>query len=224
MKQKKESKGTDKDSHIKSKNGDIFHKKADQYNLFQMLIDNIPDYIYIKDRENRFIIVNRAMGDLFGKRPEDFIGKTDFDFAPQKIAKESFKDDNQVIKSNKPILDKTEMIISSGKEFWISSSKIPWYDNNGNVMGTMGISRDITKRTQRTDSLLSKERNIINAIMNSITDHIYFKDLQSCFIRINKAHSEVFALKNPEEAIGKTDFDFFSEEHAKQAYNDEQRI
>ncbi len=224
MKQKKESKGTDKDSHIKSKNGDIPHKKADQYNLIQMLIDNIPDLIYIKDRKNRFIMVNSAMADFFRKRPEDFIGKTDFDFALQKIAKESFKDDNKVIKSNKPIIDKSEKVIRSGKEFWVSSSKIPWYDKNGNIMGTMGISRDITKRTQWTDSLLSKERNIINAIMNSITDHIYFKDLQSRFIRINKAHSETFGLKNPEEAIGKTDFDFFSEEHAKQAYNDEQRI
>jgi diguanylate cyclase (GGDEF)-like protein/PAS domain S-box-containing protein len=224
MKQKKESKGTDKDSHIKSKNGDIPHKKADQYNLFQMLIDNIPDYIYIKDRKNRFIMVNSAMADFFRKRPEDFIGKTDFDFDLQKIAKEYFKDDSKVIKSNKPIIDKSEKVIRSGKEFWVSSSKIPWYGRNGNIMGTMGISRDITKRIQRTNSLLSKERNIINAIMNSITDHIYFKDLQSRFIRINKAHSEAFGLKNPEEAIGKTDFDFFSEDHAKQAYNDEQQI
>jgi diguanylate cyclase (GGDEF)-like protein/PAS domain S-box-containing protein len=224
MKQKKESKGTDKDSHIKSKNRDVPYKKADQYNLIQMLIDNIPDYIYIKDRKNRFIMVNSAMADFSGKRPEDFIGKTDFDFAPQKIAKESFKDDNKVIKSNKPIIDKFEKAIRSGKEFWVSSSKIPWYDRNGNIMGTMGISRDITKRTQWTDSLLSKERNIINAIMNGITDHIYFKDLQSRFIRINKAHSEAFGLKNPEEAVGKTDFDFFSEEHAKQAFEDEQNV
>jgi diguanylate cyclase (GGDEF)-like protein/PAS domain S-box-containing protein len=224
MKQKKESKDTDKDSHIKSKNGDIHHKKADQYNLFQILIDNIPDYIYIKDRKNRFIMVNSAMADFYGKRPEDFIGKTDFDFALQKIAKESFKDDNKVIKSNKPIIDKSEKVIRSGKEFWVSSSKIPWHDRNGNIMGTMGISRDITKRTQWADNLLNKERNIINAMMNSITDNIYFKDLQSRFIRINKALSENFGIKDPEEAIGKTDFDFFSEEHAKQAYNDEQRI
>ena len=224
MKQKKESKGTDKDSHIKSKNGAIPHKKADQYNLFQILIDNIPDYIYIKDRKNRFIMVNSAMADFFEKRLEDFIGKTDFDLTPQKIAQESFKDDNKVIKSNKPIIDKSEKLIHSGKEFWVSASKIPWHDRNGNIMGTMGISRDITKRTQWTDSLLNKERNIINAVMNSITDHIYFKDLQSRFIRINRALAENFGIKDPEEAIGKTDFDFFSKEHAKQAYEDEHRI
>ena len=215
---------TEKNNKTKSKNKSIAYIQEGRYNLFQTLIDNIPDYIYIKDRENRFIIVNRAMGDLFGKRPEDFIGKTDFDFAPQKIAKESFKDDNQVIKSNKPILDKTERVISSGKESWISSSKIPWYDNNGNVMGTMGISRDITKRTQWSDNLLSKERNIINALMNNIPDDIYFKDLNSRFVRINMAWAKKHGIENPEDAIGKTDFDFFSEEHAQQAYNDEQNV
>jgi diguanylate cyclase (GGDEF)-like protein/PAS domain S-box-containing protein len=215
---------TEKNNKTKSKNKSISYIQEGRYNLFQTLIDNILDYIYIKDRENRFIIVNRAMGDLFGKRPEDFIGKTDFDFAPQKIAKEAFKDDNQVIKSNKPILDKTERIISSGKESWLSSSKIPWYDNNGNVMGTMGISRDITKRTQRSDNLLSKERNIINALMNNIPDDIYFKDLNSRFVRINMACAKKHGIENPEDAIGKTDFDFFSEEHAQQAYNDEQNV
>ncbi|MCJ7665760.1 MAG: PAS domain-containing protein, partial [Actinobacteria bacterium] len=178
---------TKKNNKTKSKDSSISSIREGESYLLQTLIDNIPDYIYIKDKENRFIIVNKAMTGLFGKKPEDFIGKTDLDIASPISAKESFKDDSQVIKSKKPIIDKTERIMGLGKEFWMSSSKIPWYDNNGNIMGTMGISRDITRRTQSTDNLLGKERNIINALMDNIPDSIYFKDKNSKFIKMNKA-------------------------------------
>jgi len=205
-------------------NKDMFHDQMDQYYLLQTLIDNIPDNVYIKDKKNRFIMVNKVFADSISKKPEDFIGKTDLDFFPKDRVKEYSKDENRVMKSGKPITDKVEKLIHSGKEFWMSTSKIPWHDKNGNIMGTMGISRDVTERKKVADDLLSRERNIINALMNNITDSIYFKDLQSRFVRINKALVERLGFKNPEEAIGKTDFDFFSKEHAKQAYNNEQQI
>ena len=202
---------------------ELYIQESEQI-LLETLIDNIPDHIYIKDRKNRFIMVNKAMADLFGKKPKDFIGKTDYDFAIKETAKESFKDDTNVIKSGKPIIDKTEKVMHLGKESWVSSSKIPWYDKSGKIMGTMGISRDITKSKEKTDQLLSVERNIIDALMNNIPDSIYFKDIRSSFIRINKACAKKFGLKDPKEAIGKTDFDIFSKEHAQQAYDDEQKI
>jgi diguanylate cyclase (GGDEF)-like protein/PAS domain S-box-containing protein len=224
MKQKKQSKSIGKDSYVKSKNGDIPHKKAEQYNLFQILIDNIPDNIYIKDIKNKFIMVNKTMADFMGKETKDFIGKTDFDFFPKEKSKEYSQDENLVMKKGKPITDKVEKVLHSGKEFWMSSSKIPWYDKNGNIMGTMGISRDITKRKQLENNLLGRERNFFGALMNNIPDSIFFKDLNSRIVRINMACAKKHGIENPEDAIGKTDFDFFSEEHAQQAYNDEQNV
>lgn len=224
MAKKNLNKKVGKNNNTVNKDKDMPYGQGDQYYLLQTLIDNIPDHIYIKDKKNRFIMVNKIKAAAGGEKPEYYIGKTDFDFFPKESAKLYSKDDNQVLRSGKPIVDKTEKVIRSGKEFWVSSSKIPWYDRNGNIMGTMGISRDITERKEAADGLLSRERNIINALMNSVTDSIYFKDLKSRFIRINKSLVERLGFKNPEEAIGKTDFDFFSEEHAKQAYNDEQQI
>ena len=90
-------------------------------------------------------MVNKAMADFWGWKLDDFIGKTDFDFYPKKIAKGCFEDENNVMKNREPIIGKVEMVVSSGKEFWVSSSKIPWYSRNGKIMGTMGISRDITE-------------------------------------------------------------------------------
>jgi len=131
--------------------------KKDQYNLVQTLIDNIPDHIYVKDKKNRFIIVNKAKADFEGKKPEDFIGKTDFDFFPKERSEEYFRDENQVIKTGKPVIDKVDKVVSSsGKVYWFSSTKIPWRDKNGNITGTMSISRDITQRKQSLDNLLKE--------------------------------------------------------------------
>ena len=123
--------------------------------VLKLIIDSIPDHLYIKDIKNKFIMVNKTMADFMGKETKDFIGKTDFDFFPEEKSKEYSQDENLVMKKGKPITDKVEKVIYSGKEFWMSSSKIPWYDKNGNIMGTIGISRDITKRKNFEDSLLA---------------------------------------------------------------------
>ena len=224
MAKKNLNKKVGKNNNTLNKDKDILYGQGGQYYLLQALIDNIPDYIYIKDRKNRFIMVNKMSADSIKKKPEDFIGKTDFDFFPQERAKEYFKDESQIIKSGKPIIDKVEKVIYSGKEFWFSTSKIPWYDKNGNIMGIMGISRDVTKRKKSEESLLGREKSFFNAFMNNIADSIFFKDLGSRFVRINRACAIKHGMENPEEAIGKTDFDFFSEEHAKQAFEDEQKV
>src|SRR5664280_3851972 len=85
------------------------------------------------------------------------------------------------------------------------------------------IIRDITIR-KHAEEALAKEQFLINALMNNLTDHVYFKDLESKFIRNNKAHAFSFGLDDPEQITGKSDFDFFSKTAAQQAYDDEQTI
>ncbi len=77
---------------------------------------------------------------------------------------------------------------------------------------------------KRTEEALAWERFLLEALMNNVPDHVYFKDRDSRFIRINKAHARLFGQNDPAQALGKTDFDFFTEEHARQAYEDEQAI
>ncbi len=123
-------------------------------NLLQALIDNIPDSIYFKDDKNRFIRVNKARAEFSGTTPENIIGKTDFDFFPQKQAKQALADDNRVRKSNRPLVDKVEKIThADGTEHWVSTTKIPRHNEKGEVIGTMGISRDITTRKQQEENL-----------------------------------------------------------------------
>jgi PAS domain S-box-containing protein len=87
----------------------------------------------------------------------------------------------------------------------------------------LSVIRDITIR-KNAEEALAQEKYLMEAIMNNLPDHVYFKDLQSRFIRINRDHALSFGLTDPSQAVGKTDFDFFTEEHSKQAYDDEQRI
>ena len=77
---------------------------------------------------------------------------------------------------------------------------------------------------RQTKLLLQKEQQFLHALMDNIPDHIYFKDPDSRFLRINRAHARWLGLENPDDAVGKSDFDYFSAEHARQAYEDEQRI
>ena len=116
-------------------------------NLLQTLMDSIPDCIYFKDDKNRFVRVNRARAKLSKTTPENMIGKTDFDFFSEEEAKKAFEDDRQIMQSGKPIIGKLERITDAeGKEHWFSVIKVPWCDEQGKVIGVVGISRDITEQ------------------------------------------------------------------------------
>ena len=108
-------------------------------------MDNIPDSIYFKDEHNRFIMVNKAKAAHSNVKPEDMIGKTDFDFLPEEIAKQAFQDDEDILKTGKYVINKVEKLIGNdGSERWVSVTKVPRFDAEGNIIGTMGISREIT--------------------------------------------------------------------------------
>jgi PAS domain S-box-containing protein len=87
----------------------------------------------------------------------------------------------------------------------------------------LNVTRDISNRKQAEEAL-AQEQYLMHTLMDSLPDHIYFKDHESRFIRINKSMARFLGLNDTDQAVGKTDFDFFTEEHAKQAYEDEQTI
>lgn len=121
-------------------------KLAREHELLQTLMDSIPDSIYFKDEENKFVMVNKAKAASSNVAPEDMIGKTDFDFLPEDQARKSFEDDEEVKKVGKFIVNRIEKITEiDGSERWISVTKFPRFDAEGNIIGTMGISRDVTE-------------------------------------------------------------------------------
>ena len=123
--------------------------------LLRSLMDNIPDNIYFKDTESRFIRVNKAMAAWFGKKsPEDLIGKTDFDFFGNDHAGKAFEDEREIIRTGNPVINKEEKENWPGREeTWVTSTKMPLRDSAGRILGTFGLSRDITARKKTEEQL-----------------------------------------------------------------------
>lgn len=115
--------------------------------LLQDLMDSIPDIIYFKDIKNRFVMVNKAHAAALKLTPEEVVGHTDLDFFPPSLAEKYFSDDNAILETGEAIIDKIERAPrSDGSITYVSTTKVPRYDKDGNIIGTIGITRDVTDR------------------------------------------------------------------------------
>jgi PAS domain S-box-containing protein len=118
---------------------------AGKLHVLRALIDNVPDYIYIKDTESRFLVANLGVAKVMGvNSPDDLIGKTDFDFYPKQWAEKFYKDEQAVLRSGKPTLNLLEVVPQhDGSDRWTSTSKVPFL-KDGKLVGTIGIGRDVS--------------------------------------------------------------------------------
>jgi len=116
--------------------------------VMRALIDNVPDLMFVKDTECRYVVANAALARSTGvKSPEELIGKTDFDFYPEELAKSYRQDDTNVMRSKQPLFDREEVgVDASGNRSWLLTTKVPLLDNNANAVGLAGVCRDITAR------------------------------------------------------------------------------
>jgi PAS domain S-box-containing protein len=122
----------------------------EERNLFQVLMDNIPDAIYFKNLKSQFIRINKAEAGIFGiKDPAQAIGKTDFDIFTEEHARPALEAEEQIIRTGQPLIDFEEKeTFPDGHTRWISTSKLPFRNTNGEIIGTFGISHDMTKRKE----------------------------------------------------------------------------
>lgn len=138
--------------------------KRDQWYL-RALLENIPDSIYFKDLSSRFVRVSHAMSKVFGLGdPKLMEGKRDFDFFTGDDAKPAFDAEQEIIRTERPIIDVEEkQSWPDGRVTWTSATKLPLYNEYGQVIGTFGISRDITGRKHTETALAQSQRNLIEA-------------------------------------------------------------
>jgi two-component system, sensor histidine kinase and response regulator len=128
---------------------------AYERDLLRSLLENIPDRIYFKDVKSRFLRVSSSMARRLGVAdPSDVLGKTDFDFYPQERAQEYFDDEQRIVLTGQPLINKLERIVDrDGRESWASVTKVPLYNKAGAVVGIIGISRDVTKLKEAETAL-----------------------------------------------------------------------
>ncbi len=161
---------------------------TDQREQLRALMDTIPDHIYFKDAASRFTMISRALGRSFGLAdPDEANGKTDADFFAEEHARRAYNDEQAIIRTGQPVIGLEEKEVwPDGHETWASTTKLPRTDADGKVVGTFGISRDITARKQADAKLADTNRRLEEAIAEAI-------DKTAQAERANAAKSEFLA-------------------------------
>ena len=123
-------------------------KKPSTRSMLQQLMDNMTDNIYFMDREGRLIMLNRAGADWLGfDHPDEAIGKTDYDIFTEEHASDAFEDEQRIIRTGEPVVGKEEKETwGDGHTTWVSTTKMPLRDEQNNIVGVFGISRNITEQ------------------------------------------------------------------------------
>jgi len=152
---------------------------SQESNLLGSLLDNIPDRIYAKNLEHRFIIYNKALTNRWGlSNPHELVGKSDFDLFPYDVASKYRAEEQEIIRTGNPILNREEsMTDTSGQTNWSLVTKSPFRDDKGNIIGIVGLSRDITELKVAAEALKESEekyRSLFNTAPMGIA-HINFK-------------------------------------------------
>jgi diguanylate cyclase (GGDEF)-like protein/PAS domain S-box-containing protein len=141
---------------------------VDERISLQALIDWVPNYLWVKDTQSRFIVVNSALATDSGRdKTADMIGLTDFDIHPPEVAQKFRQVEQSVLESGQPLIDAEEFVVNaSGTVKWLSSTKVPLRNAQNEIFGLVGIARDITARKQ-ADVLRSGQANILEMIATS---------------------------------------------------------
>ncbi len=199
-------------------------KLADGERFISTILDVVGALVVVFDAQARMVRFNAACEKLSGYRYDEVVGLRIWDMMvpPAEIA-----DVHAVVTDLQagvyPKTHESHWLTRSGSLRLISWVNTCLTDDSGVVTHVIATGIDITER-RRTEERLAQELELMQGLMEYLPAHVYFKDRDSRFTRISNSEATAFGLSDPEQAIGKTDFDFFTDEHARQAYEDEQEI
>jgi len=170
--------------------------------LVNTLMENIPDSIYFKDAESRFVRIGRAMAQRFGlSSPAEAVGRTDFDFFSEKHARSAFETEQGIIRTGQPVVDLEEIETWPNRpNAWVSSTKMPLRDAAGCIVGTFGISRDITRRKAAEEALRRSEAEH-RGMVEYAPLGIYQSNPDGRFLTVNRALVAMLGYASAEELL-----------------------
>jgi PAS domain S-box-containing protein len=175
-----------------------------QQTELQVLFDLIPAMIWFKDTKNRILRLNKRAAEIAGKSVEEIEGKSTGTIHPQEATK-FYVDDLEVIRSGVPKLGIVETLQSpEGKQLWVQTDKVPYYDKAGNITGIVVVAHDITERKQAEARM-----TILAHAVESTSELICITDLQDRFTFVNRAFQQAYGYAE-HEVLGQTPDILFS--------------
>jgi PAS domain S-box-containing protein len=172
--------------------------------ILKALLDNLPDHLYFKDRESRFIRNSKSHALSFGlSDPDQLRGKSDFDFFSKDAANKAFEDEKEIMSTGKYVSMEEQLTRKDNSVAWFSAVKLPLRDNDGNIIGTFGISRDITELKRReleshilfeiTQGMTTTDNleELLKLIHRSLGKVVY---AENCFIALHNQKTGLFSF------------------------------
>jgi PAS domain S-box-containing protein len=170
--------------------------------ILDALINNVPDFMYVKDPLSRFVVANAHTARALGvKSPNDLVGKTDFDFLPQEMARTYYKDEQELLRSGIPLYNREEAALDENQnQIQVLTTKVPIRDSEGKITGLAGVGRNITARKQMEDALREAEQRFHGIFDNAIIG-IFQSTPAGCFLSVNPSMAAMFGYSSPEEMV-----------------------
>lgn len=134
----------------------------------KLVLDALPDQVYVKDKRCRFKYVNASLAQALGKPARSILGRTDFDFFPAELAQQFYDEEQALMNSGIAVINReAKLTDGSGLSYWVSTNKVSLHDSAGNVIGTAGVNRDITAR-KGVDQQLHLQATALAAVGNGV--------------------------------------------------------
>jgi PAS domain S-box-containing protein len=206
----------DSTSELKEPEDEVLNERF----LLQSLMQYIPDSIYFKDRQSKIIKVSNNMATWFNKKDTlEFVGKTDFDFQDALHAQKAFADEQKIVESGEPLIGLIEKEVhTDGTIKWVSTSKLPLKDDQGNIIGVYGISRNVTELVQLKDDLRKKNEELMAAEEEMRQNLEELKSIQERLLEQQKVlieKNKLIAQKNSELAETKDNLEMMVSHRTK---------
>lgn len=184
------------------------HKQLLDMQLLQSEIQNkIPDLLWFKDPNGVYMFCNQRFEAFFGAKEAEIVNKTDYDFVDKELADMFRENDLLAVELKGASVNEEEVVFASdGHKEILETIKTPIYNESGELLGVLGIGRDITSRKKsEQDSRNSQE--MLQMVMDSIPQFIFWKDIDSVYLGCNSNFANAAGVGEPENIVGKTDYD-----------------
>jgi PAS domain S-box-containing protein len=170
--------------------------------MLRALIDNIPDLMYVKDIESRFVVANRQVARSLGAgSPEELIGKTESDFLPSARANDSYENEQRVVRSGEAMFNREEVVLDGqGNQTPVLTTVVPLQDSRGHINGIVGVGRNLSERKQGEEALAAAERKY-RGMFDQALFGIFQVDTEGHLLNLNQAMANMFMYVTPDEML-----------------------
>lgn len=192
--------------------------------LLHVLMEQLPEAIYFKDTEGRFVRVSRTLASWYGlKDPAEAVGKSDADFFTPEFAKSSLAAEQEILKTGFPSVDVEEKLVwPGGRVVHVSATRLPLRNASGKMIGTLGIFRDIGPHLLAQKEVRRAE-GLYRSLVDNLPQSFFRKDLQGRLVFANRQYCATMG-RTAKELLGTTDFDLFPEKLARKYREDDAHV